>query len=557
MAVINLTPGVNENIPSSGPGGLTTGIDTIVVPSGPTSNDIINGFQAQDLINLTAFPGLDYYELSRTSISESPFPSGIFNLSRPSDFGNIRFQNGIPLSALNPTTNFITRGKIVNLVAGVNETIPFEGPNSLTSGIGAVDTIVVPAGASSNDIINRFEQQDRIDLSAFPSLVFSNLTITRAGADVIIGNASTFGNIRLVDFPGTVTADNFIFAGGGADITPPSTPRPLDAEAFVISRDAANPTTEVIGSVRATDNVGVTGYELVGAPANFSISNDGLISVTNAPSLPAGSIQLQVRARDAANNLSATPGTVTVFTSIQDAVNSNLVLGDGVDNSFIDPITGNSTGLGTIRVARGTYQPVALYEKPDAGPLRLLGPNAGVAGTGTRQPEAVIGGSGIFLVGGITDGLVVDGFEINGGRVQLFDDNPSTGSSRNNLAFRNNIFRNNPSSDPTIQLESPPNGATSNTILIENNWFDNINIGARQPFQAVPQAIKINNANNITIRNNRINDYGPGAQGFGVLMQYGIGGTRTITGNTFERIGIAPVSILGDTTVPGGNTVIP
>ncbi|NES94727.1 MAG: hypothetical protein F6K32_05760, partial [Desertifilum sp. SIO1I2] len=172
--------------------------------------------------------------------------------------------------------------------------------------------------------------------------------------------------------------------------------------------------------------------------------------------------------------------------------------------------------------------------------LRLLGPNVGVAGTGTREAEAVIGGSGIFLVGGITDGLVVDGFEINGGRVQLIDNPPSTGSARNNLTFQNNIFRNNPSSDPTIQIESPPgSNLISNNILITRNWFDGIR-RPRPQFQAIPQAIRVNNVGGVSITNNRINDYGPGAQGFGILNQYGNQGISQ-SSNEFINIGIANV----------------
>lgn len=407
------------------------------------------------------------------------------------------------------------------------------------------DIVVVPAGSTGaeSDTILNFSTADRIDISAYG--------FTTAQVEQLIASSqSAGGGVRLVGANfSTLTlsgiaksqlrVENFITSSQPTDSIAPTAPRPLNAEVFVVSRDATNPTNGVIGSVQATDNVGVTGYELVSPPANFSIDSvTGAISVTNASTLGTTPITLQVRARDAAGNLS-TPGSVTVFTSLQDAVNSNLVLADGVDNSFADPVTG-STGLGAIKVAEGNYQPVALYEKPNAGPIRLIGPNAGTAGVGTRQAEARIQGTGIFLVGGIQDGAVVDGFEVNGGRVQLYDANPNPGSARNNLAFRNNIFRGNSSSDPTIQIETARGGPISNNIVINSNWFDGI--GPRPAFQAIPQAIRVNNVSGVSITNNRINDYGPGAQGFGILNQYGNQGIAQ-SGNTFTNIGIADVSL--------------
>lgn len=408
------------------------------------------------------------------------------------------------------------------------------------------DIVVIAAGATGaeNDFIQNFSTADKIDVSAYGLTAAQVQTLidnsqSLPGAVRIVGQ--NFSTLTLVGITkAQLTSANFIISGQPSDTVAPTAPRPLNAEVFVVSRDATNPTNGVIGSVQATDNVGVTGYELVSPPANFSIDSvTGAISVTNASALGTSPITLQVRARDAAGNFS-TAGSVTVFTSLQDAVNSNLVLADGVDNSFIDPVSG-STGLGAIKVAEGNYQPVALYEKPNAGPIRLIGPNAGTAGFGTtRQAEARILGAGIFFVGGIQDGAFVDGFEVNGGRVQLYDANPNPGSARNNLAFRNNIFRGNASSDPTIQIETAPGGPISNNIVINSNWFDGI--GPRAAFQAVPQAILVNNVSGVSITNNRINDYGPGAQGFGILNEYGNQGIAQ-SGNTFLNIGIADVSL--------------
>ncbi|MCD8490015.1 MAG: hypothetical protein LRZ84_25585 [Desertifilum sp.] len=553
MVTINLRAGIDDVVPSTDFPALTSGIDTLIVPPGSPSNDIINQFQTtQDIINISAFPGLDFSKLTISGSTNALIQS-------PGTFGSIRLNNVSAGSV--SVNNFRVQGVPISLTP-TPQTIP---SSALTTGIGGVDTLVVESGAPRNDIINGFEaNQDRIDLRAFPSLTFASLTISGT-TNAVIQSPGTFGSIRLNNIASSaISASNFIFAGdpGG---TAPLAPLPFQAEAFVANN--STPNNALIGRIQSP-GTGIT-YTLTGGGAGaFTITTGGEIRRSTGTLPASGVVPLTVTATNA--NGTSSPSTINVFTRIEDAI-ADESLNDSINASFGQ----DSAGLNAIRVAPGQYDQVTLFEIPGRtgqGPT-LLGPNNSLdttwnARTSTnpanpaanRNPEAIIRNITLLSLTspslpGIQRGIAVDGFLIDGGRVDLFDSLSNPGTPRSNMRFENNIFQNNPSNDPTIQIESPPGGAVSNNIVIENNWFNGV--GTRAPLQAIPQAIKLNNVSGqITIRGNRINDYGPGVQGFGILMQYGITATRTITDNTFERIGVAPVSILGNTTLPAGNTVI-
>ncbi|WP_345516432.1 DUF4832 domain-containing protein, partial [Phytohabitans houttuyneae] len=123
--------------------------------------------------------------------------------------------------------------------------------------------------------------------------------------------------VRAVDAAGNVSGSSAAVSattsGCSGDCTAPSAP--------VLSSSGKTDSTVSLSWTAASDNVGVTGYEvfrgstLVGSPSGTSFTDIGLSAST--------SYGYTVRARDAAGNRSAASNTVTVTTN---AVTTGLVL---------------------------------------------------------------------------------------------------------------------------------------------------------------------------------------------------------------------------------------
>ena len=97
------------------------------------------------------------------------------------------------------------------------------------------------------------------------------------------------------------------FGPSGTDTTPPViTP----AQTFTLANNAVN--GRVVGTVAATDDVGVTSFTIVGGDPNgvFTIDNTGLVTVADNTTLADGTYTLTVQAGDAAGN--ATTETVVI-----------------------------------------------------------------------------------------------------------------------------------------------------------------------------------------------------------------------------------------------------
>jgi chitodextrinase len=116
------------------------------------------------------------------------------------------------------------------------------------------------------------------------------------------------GNLSPVSNTITVTTP-----GGGGDTTPPSTPGTLSS---------SNVTSSSVGLSwgASTDNVGVTGYDILRAPGasggTFAVvGTSTTTSFTNTGLTANTTYRFQVRARDAAGNLSPVSNTVTVTTT--------------------------------------------------------------------------------------------------------------------------------------------------------------------------------------------------------------------------------------------------
>jgi endo-1,4-beta-xylanase len=113
--------------------------------------------------------------------------------------------------------------------------------------------------------------------------------------------------------PAYAAVHNALSGGTGGDTTPPSAPGNLAASS--VTSSSVN-----LSWTASTDNVGVTGYDILRAPGasggsftqvgtstTTSFQNTGLTANTT--------YRYQVRARDAANNMSAVSNTVTVTTT--------------------------------------------------------------------------------------------------------------------------------------------------------------------------------------------------------------------------------------------------
>ncbi|MEW9554675.1 PQQ-dependent sugar dehydrogenase [Nonomuraea sp. NPDC050783] len=137
--------------------------------------------------------------------------------------------------------------------------------------------------------------------------------------------------------------------GGQDDTTPPSAPTGLAA-----SGTTASGTT--LGWTAATDDVGVTGYDVLRAAGasggTFAqVGTTATTSYTDSGLTPATTYRYQVRARDAAGNLSPVSTTVTVTTAAQGgggctvAATVQTQWGGGY---VIQPVTVTNTGTSAI-----------------------------------------------------------------------------------------------------------------------------------------------------------------------------------------------------------------
>jgi endo-1,4-beta-xylanase len=139
------------------------------------------------------------------------------------------------------------------------------------------------------------------------------------------GNASAVSN--------TVTAQT---TGGGGDTQPPTTPSNLASTGTTASSVSLSWT----GS---TDNVGVTGYQILRAPGasggTFSqVGTSTTTSFTNSGLTASTTYRFQVRAVDAAGNTSAVSNTVTAQTQS----------GGGTGGCSITPTTQTQWGTGYV-----------------------------------------------------------------------------------------------------------------------------------------------------------------------------------------------------------------
>jgi mannan endo-1,4-beta-mannosidase len=141
-----------------------------------------------------------------------------------------------------------------------------------------------------------------------------------------------------------------IYGGGGGDTQPPSTPGTPTVS-------AVTSTSATLIWAASTDNVGVAGYDVFRAPGAsggmFSlVGSTGTTTFTNTGLTASTTYRYQVRARDAAGNVSANSGTVVVTTSAGGGTGTCRVTyyapNWGGGNGFTANVTITNTGTSTI-----------------------------------------------------------------------------------------------------------------------------------------------------------------------------------------------------------------
>ncbi len=229
-----------------------------------------------------------------------------------------------------------------------------------------------------------------------------------------------------------------------------------------------------------------------------------------------------------------------------------LTTGDGVigTNAFgtiqqgIDRVSVTPTGS-IVQVLAGNYVPgqVININKP----IQLLGPNANQPLGATRNPEAVIGGTGGFVefdrAGSPGGPIVINGFQFNSdGIAETAVLNLRDPGSE--VIIRSNRFTN-LIEDGIFRALNSPNPQAFDTLTIENNQFDSITGDGKR-------AMFIYEVGNVNIINNAVNNVGlPGQDAPGILLD--TIGSANISGNRLSNVRQQGIQVAGVRT--GGGTV--
>ncbi|NES94724.1 MAG: hypothetical protein F6K32_05745 [Desertifilum sp. SIO1I2] len=333
-------------------------------------------------------------------------------------------------------------------------TINLTTGNDVVSGTAAADIFIVPAGSTGNDFLLSFQTQDRINLTALPTVTFQNITQTQISGGVRLEN-SAFGTITLTGIS-VVTANNFIFAG--------TEPPPPTGTVYVLAG-------------------------LTGTPGQ-----------SVAPIDPDGSGPLQP--------VSGLVFGQTAFGTIQTALDY-LLGANAPDNVTV------RVAPGTYNEFVNFVRPFNLLG-PNAGrnPVTNANPYDPVTNPNGRVPEAIIGAAAP-ISGGIgfergnpanTGRVTIDGFSFR----SLSQPAPGTQrgygidltDSNGRVTIRNNIFANDSVGIGNQISTFGPNNETQD-ILIEQNLFNMVggsNVSLRTPFIG----IGLQRVTNATIQNNNI-----------------------------------------------------
>ncbi|MBB5079404.1 discoidin domain-containing protein [Nonomuraea endophytica] len=320
------------------------------------------------------------------------------------------------------------------------------------------------------------------------------------------------------------------FTGGGDDTTPPSTPSGLRSTGTTSN-------TVSLAWNAATDNVGVTGYDvyrgstLVNTATGTTFTDTGLS--------PSTAYTYTVKARDAAGNTSPASSPVTATTQ-QGAGGSIVDVSTAAQ--LISALAGAQPGQ-TIRLAAGEYRGAFLTQKAGtaSAPITLTGPsgavliNDGPSGTAPSCPAPGGGwdsGYGLWLSGapywkltGFTvkdskKGIVLDDSHhvtIDGVHVHHTDEE--------GVHFRRS------SADGVIQ-----NSTISHAGLVQPGYGEGVYIGsAGSNWSCHGNSGGVDRSDRVKVLDN---DFGPGIAAEHIDIKEGTTG-GLIRGNSFNGTGIS------------------
>ncbi|HEX6469908.1 MAG TPA: cellulose binding domain-containing protein [Streptosporangiaceae bacterium] len=139
--------------------------------------------------------------------------------------------------------------------------------------------------------------------------------------------------------------------GGAVDTTPPTAP-------ILLLTPTTTNTSVILSWSASTDNVGVTGYDVLRAPGasggGFTqVGTSATTSFTNTGLTPATTYRYQVRARDAAGNISPVSNTLTVTTATGGGGTGACTATPTVQSQWstgyvVQPYTVTNTGTSTM-----------------------------------------------------------------------------------------------------------------------------------------------------------------------------------------------------------------
>ncbi len=220
--------------------------------------------------------------------------------------------------------------------------------------------------------------------------------------DIAPGASESFGfNVRGPGTPSNCTVNGAPCGGGpgpGEDTQPPTAPTGLRSTGVTTSAVS-------LAWTASTDNVGVTGYDVLAGGAVRATATAPAATVTGL--VASTGYTFTVRARDAAGNVSATSTAVTATTSPSSGGGST------VDVSTAEQLQAALASVNagqTIRLAAGTYHGAFLTSRAGTAsqPITLTGPagavlvNDGPSGTAPSCPAPTTGwdsGYGLWLSG--------------------------------------------------------------------------------------------------------------------------------------------------------------
>src|SRR5258706_4981 len=267
-------------------------------------------------------------------------------------------------------------------------------PGNLTASATSASQINLAWSASTDNVgVTRY-QVDRCQGAGCTTFAqVATPTGTSFSDTGLVASTGYSYRVRAIDAANNASANSSIVSAttqAAADTTPPSAPRGLSATA--VSSAQIN-----LAWTAATDNVGVTGYRVercagagctafaqVATPSGASFNDTGLAAGT--------SYGYQVRAADAAGNLSAYSGVASATTA---SAPSGLVAGyafsEASGTTTADASGNNNTGTlnGVTRTPAGKFGSALVFDGSDASFVDL-GNSATLQLTGSMTISAWI-----------------------------------------------------------------------------------------------------------------------------------------------------------------------